>query len=252
VPSLYLEALIRATIEDMVKNAGTETPYRPPLIAFASAANPGFARLRGVVTPQHFLPEQLLPGARSVVSFFLPFAEEVVEANRQASYVAREWAVAYLETNRLIARICQRLTDVLAELGVRAASEPATHNFDPVSLVSRWSHKSVAAVAGLGSFGLHHMLITDAGCAGRFGSLVIDAELEPTPVVEKQRCLYYYDGSCRQCVELCPIGALTEEGLDKGLCYRRCLEVDAYFADLGLTDVCGKCALGPCALGSAV
>ena len=178
--------------------------------------------------------------------------EEVVEANRQASYVAREWAVAYLETNRLIARICQRLTDVLADLGVRAASEPATHNFDPVSLVSRWSHKSVAAVAGLGSFGLHHMLITDAGCAGRFGSLVIDAELEPTPVVEKQRCLYYHDGSCRQCVELCPVGALTEEELDKGLCYRRCLEVDAYFADLGLTDVCGKCALGPCALGSAV
>lgn len=252
MPSLHLEALIRATIGEMVKNAETETPYRPPLIAFASAANPGFARLREVATPQHLLPEDLLPGARSVVAFSLPFAEEVVEANRRASDVAREWAMAYIETNQLIARICQRLTDILAGRGVRAASEPATHNFDPVSLVSRWSHKSVAAIAGVGSFGLHHMLITDAGCAGRFGSLVTDAELEPTPVMGKQRCLYYHDGSCRQCVELCPVGALTEEGLDKGLCYRRCLEVDAYFADLGLTDVCGKCALGLCALGSAV
>jgi epoxyqueuosine reductase QueG len=249
---LHLEALIRKTIEEMVQNAGTETSYRPPLIAFASAANPGFARLPEIVTPEHLLPEQLLPGAQSAVAFFLPFAEEVVVANQRASYVAQEWAVAYVETNQLIGRICQRLTDMLAERGVRAAAEPATHNFDPVSLVSRWSHKSVAAVAGLGSFGLHHMLITDAGCAGRFGSLVTDVELEPTPVVEEQRCLYCHDGSCQQCVEFCPVGALTEEGLDKKLCYRRCLEVDAYFADLGLTDVCGKCAVGLCALGSAV
>lgn len=247
-----LEALIRRTIEEMVQNAGTVTSYRSPLIAFASAANPGFARLREIATPEHLVPEQLLPGARSVVAFFLPFAAEVVEANQRASYVAREWAVAYIETNQLIGRICQRLAEILAERGVRVAAEPATHNFDPVSLVSRWSHKSVAAVAGLGSFGLHHMLITDAGCAGRFGSLVTDAELEPTPVVEEQRCLYYHNGSCLQCVESCPVGALTEGGLDKKLCYQRCLEVDAYFADLGLTDVCGKCALGPCALGSAV
>jgi len=122
VPSLHLEALIRATIGEMVKNAETETPYRPPLIAFASAANPGFARLREVATPQHLLPEDLLPGARSVVAFSLPFAEEVVEANRRASDVAREWAMAYIETNQLIARICQRLTDILAGRGVRAAS----------------------------------------------------------------------------------------------------------------------------------
>ena len=249
---LHLEALIRKTIEEMVQNAATETSYRPPLIAFASAANTGFARLQEIATPEHLLPEQLLSGAQSVVAFFLPFAAEVIEANQRASYVAREWAVAYIETNQLIGRICQRLTEILAERGVRAAAEPATHNFDPVSLVSRWSHKSVAAVAGLGSFGLHQMLITDAGCAGRFGSLVTDVELEPTPVIEEQRCLYYHDGSCRQCVEFCPVGALTEEGLDKKLCYRRCLEVDAHFVDLGLTDVCGKCALGLCALGSAV
>ena len=134
---MHLETLIRKTIEEMVDNAGTETAYRPPLIAFASAANPDFARLQGVATPDHLLPEQLLSGAQSVVAFFLPFAAEVIEANQRASYVAREWAVAYIETNQLIGRICQRLTEMFAERGVRAAAEPATHNFDPVSLVSR-------------------------------------------------------------------------------------------------------------------
>ncbi len=40
------------------------------------------------------------------------------------------------------------------------------------TMACAWSHKSAAAIAGLGSFGLHRMLITDAGCAGRCGSLL--------------------------------------------------------------------------------
>lgn len=42
--------------------------------------------------------------------------------------------------------------------------------------------------------------------------------------------------------------ALTVDGLDKPACYRRLLEVDARYDDLGLCDVCGKCATGPCAV----
>ncbi|HET89993.1 MAG TPA: epoxyqueuosine reductase, partial [Chloroflexi bacterium] len=132
--------------------ADTATEYRTPLVGFAVAADPRFAELRHIVEPTHLLPTDLLPGARSVVSFFLPFARWVVEANAQhREAVAREWAVAYVETNALIGRITAHLIESLGNLGVRAAAEPATHNFDPVSLVSRWSHKSVAVIAGLGS-----------------------------------------------------------------------------------------------------
>jgi epoxyqueuosine reductase QueG len=66
--------------------------------------------------------------------------------------------------------------DVLAQYGVRSAAAAAMHNCDPATLTCPWSHKSVAVIAGLGSFGLHRMVITDAGCAGRFGSPVIAAE----------------------------------------------------------------------------
>jgi epoxyqueuosine reductase len=113
----------------------------------------------------------------------------------------------------------------------------------------------VAAIAGLGSFGLHHMLITDAGCAGRFGSLVVDAVLEPTSGPETpthERCRYFHDGSCRVCVERCPVGALTEDGLDKQRCYVWLLQVADHFHELGLADACGKCATGPCGLKSTV
>jgi epoxyqueuosine reductase QueG len=98
------------------------------------------------------------------------------------------------------------------------------------------------------------MLITDAGCAGRFGSLVVDAALKPSSSPDAahcERCRYFVDGSCRVCVERCPVGALTEDGLDKRRCYAWLLQVADGFRDLGLADVCGKCATGPCALKAA-
>ena len=242
-------------MQQQVAKAGTETRYRLPLVGFADAADPRFAQLREIVEPTHWLPSDLLPGARSVVAFFLPFAEDIVEANRaHPHHVAREWALAYVETNALINEINQRLILTLGQQGVRAAAQPATHNWDPATLVSRWSHKSVAAIAGLGSFGLHHMLITDAGCAGRCGSLVVDAASEPTAeagVSAGERCRYFHDGSCRVCVERCPAGALTEGGLDKHRCYAWLLQVAERFREVGLADVCGKCATGPCALKPA-
>lgn len=167
--------------------------------------------------------------------------------------VAQEWAKAYIETNALISHITAYLIELLAKQGIRAAAEPPTHNFDPVSLISRWSHRSVAVIAGLGSFGLHQMVITDSGCAGRFGSLVIDAELPIRATESKERCLYFHDSSCKICVSRCPINALdTNNSLDKQRCYQRCLSTAKEFQHLGVADVCGKCAIGPCSFKSAV
>jgi epoxyqueuosine reductase len=247
-----LEASLTRLIEERTASATTVTRYRRPLVAFVSADHPDFAHLPALVDPGHLLPADILPDACSVVSFFLPFDRSVVIANVKASDTAREWAVAYVETNGLIADICAALTDHLIQGGHRACWELPTHHFDPIHLVSRWSHKSVGVVAGLGSFGLHHMVITDAGCAGRFGSLVTTARLETAAVRPRERCRYFAEGRCAVCVGRCPVGALTVSGLDKTRCYERCLEVDRTFADLPLTDVCGKCATGPCALQSAM
>ena len=245
---------IDATIRQMAASPGGATEYREPLIAYVAAEDPRFGELRTVVHESHMLPSDLLPGAKSVVSFFLPFAPWVLEANAQdKNQVAREWAVAYVETNALIGRINSRLIDTLAGRGIRAAAEPATHNFDPVTLVSRWAHKSVAVIAGLGSFGLHQLVITDAGCAGRFGSLVLDAELPITPAEPKERCLYYHDESCMECVLWCPAEAIDPGApLDKQGCRRQCWAVVQVYADIGQVQVCGKCAIGPCAFESAV
>lgn len=108
-------------------------------------------------------------------------------------------------------------------------------------------------IAGLGSFGVHQMVITDAGCAGRFGSLVVDTDLPAELTDQRNRCLYYADGSCLECVLRCPVNALDIEGpVDKPTCYRRLLGVSEAFKSLGLADACGKCAVGPCSLESPV
>ena len=81
---------------------------------------------------------------------------------------------------------------------------------------------------------------------------VLDAAVEPTLPDGRERCLWFRERRCGACVEACPIGALQrgapgEENLDKARCYARLLEVEARLG----ADVCGKCALGPCAQGPA-
>lgn len=257
--SAELRDFIDDFIRRQVKQAGTQTTYREPLVGFAAAHDPAWLEVRKVGEPTHYLPTDLLPEAKTVVAFFLPFGKEVVVANHRAEISAREWAVAYLETNNLINSIVEALEPALSERGVKAAGVPATHNYDPKDLIARWSHKSAAYIAGLGSFGLHRMLITDSGCAGRFGSFVIDAFIEPASHPQPDRCLYFATGTCTRCVDSCPVGALKvgergEMNIDKHLCNSHLLEnAGTIFADLPDTaDCCGKCAVGPCAMMSAV
>lgn len=249
-----LNSYITGFVRREVAQSGGATAYRTPLVGFASASDPRFADLRRIVEPTHYLPEEMLPGARTVISFFLPFAEWVVVANAEDRYrVAPEWPVAYLETNTLIERLADRLIEDLAGHGVRAATAPATHNYDPEDLICRWSHKSVAVIAGLGSFGLHRMVITDSGCAGRFGSIVTDADIEFTAPPPKERCLWFHDGSCWECITRCPVDALSPEGaIDKFRCNQRLLGLAKLFGGDELADACGKCAIGPCSFESAV
>ena len=245
---------VTETIEARASSFAGATRYRKPLVGFAATDDPRFLELRDHVDPRHALPSQLLSGARSVISFFLPFDEEVVQANaRHRREVARGWAVAYVETNALIERIISDVMETLRGMGVRAAAEPPTGKFDRATLASTWSHKSVAVIAGLGSIGLHHMLITDWGCAGRLGSLVVDAELATERREPVERCLHHAKSGCLECVQWCPVGALRPDGsLDKQRCWVRCQSVAASFRDVGLAEVCGKCVLGPCAMVSAV
>jgi epoxyqueuosine reductase len=241
-----LNNYIENEIKVILKASKYSDIYREPLVGFGDASNPLFKSLKDVISEDHLLPEDFLSGAKSVVSFFLPFKEDLIKINKNHSYVSREWAVAYVETNKLINVIIQELRQKLASLGINASDNPAKLGYDHEKLISRWSQRHIAYVCGLGTFGINNMLVTKEGCGGRYGSFVIDKELEFTKTIEEEYCLWKKDKTCGFCIKACPVGALTEDGFDRYKCHKRCTEVNNYYNDLEECDSCGKCLTGIC------
>jgi len=226
------------------------TRWREPLVGVASARDTFFVQMKKIAQPNHVLPADLLEDAKSVVVYYVPFSVSLHRENFRAGYhCSRSWAVAYLETNRLISDINQFMKERLESGGSRVALIPPTHNFDQDTLMSDWSHRHVAYLAGLGGFGRHNLLITEKGCTGRIGSFVTDLHLEPSPAAQKEACLSKAGFDCLKCVRRCEYGALSPDGYDRYSCYDQCLKNDRFHDDLDLTDVCGKCSvMVPCSL----
>jgi epoxyqueuosine reductase len=137
-------------------------------------------------------PERLLPGARSVVSAALCYYADGPEPRPGEGRLPRyTWWDAYAE-----------LRVKLEELGRRLGGSYRV-------LVDANQHvdREAAARAGLGFYGKNTMLITRRhGSWVVLGTLVTDAELEPSPPLVAD-C-----GSCTLCIEACPTGALDEPG----------------------------------------
>ncbi|MBC2713508.1 MAG: epoxyqueuosine reductase [Desulfosarcina sp.] len=246
-------ALIETVVADASDQSEMASAWKKPVVGFADAGNPLFGKLKKAVRTSHSLPGDLLSGARTVIAYFLPFDPSIPRSNHRGEFSSESWAVAYIETNRLIAGINERINSLLEHEGFRGTRLPATHNFDEEQLMSDWSHKHVAYIAGIGSFGRHHMLITKKGCCGRLGSVVTDAVIAPTQRQDRERCLFKYDGSCRKCEKRCPADALGEVPFHRHDCYDRLLENARLHERHGLADVCGKCAaIVPCSFTDPV
>ena len=249
-----------ATIERMVtdfvlsyqRHRRVETTWRVPTVGFATATDPLFARFKDIIRPTHATPRELLPGASSVIVYFVPFSKELQRDNFEMDYYcSRSWAVAYLETNRLIAELNGYVKHELESHGHRVTCPPPTHNFDRRSLMSDWSHRHVAYAAGVGRFGVHNLIITEKGCNGRLGSVVTDLVLEASSHLDGEFCLQRAGIDCLKCVERCQYGALCADSFDRDACYRQCLVNDQYHQNLDLTDVCGKCSVKvPCSVSN--
>ncbi|NLI92314.1 MAG: epoxyqueuosine reductase [Peptococcaceae bacterium] len=248
-----LRQIIAEEIKSFPLREGVQTRWGEPLIGFADACDRRFLELKTIVSPSHALPQDILPGARTVIAYFIPFENKIARSNFEGQYSSREWAVAYIETNQLIAGINERIYQACSELGYQSSIIPATHNFDQERLISDWSHRHVAYLAGLGKFGLNNMLITAKGCCGRIGSVVTNIMIEPDPVTDNEYCLYKAKGTCKKCIERCAGKALQIDHFDRKKCYGILLENDKRFPDLGLADVCGKCVVNlPCTFTNPV
>lgn len=248
---------LRTLVEDYVatysQKTGEPNLWRKPLLATA-IADDRFDVLPIIATSDHILPRELLPAAKSVIVIFVPFVKELALENHKGDTPCRNWGLAYEATNRLLSHVCELIQHTLRKEEFAAESTPPTHNFDHVRLVSRWSHKHMGYLAGLGRFGVNAQFITPSGCAGRLGSLVTDAELGDSPLVtDSELCLYKNGHKCLVCVKRCPVGAVSESGIDRKRCWERLKSnlnhTDALAGLESTTYVCGKCQVFvPCSM----
>ena len=225
-----------------------ELIWRKPLVRFADARHSGFEALKQIVDPQHHLPQDFLPGAKTVISWFLPFEQDLAQSNLDGRLSSERWADAYLATNDMAARINEELVSCIQnELGAAAAIVNDAGMISQDNPRSRWSQRHVAYLAGHGTFGLNNMLISDAGSVGRYFSLATALDVEPDELVTRERCLWKREGACGLCIRRCDAGALTVEGFDRFKCLERCLENMQKYPG---ADVCGKCTVElPCSYG---
>lgn len=238
-----VENAVLSFIEKYCRDNGLENIWKTPSVKYADARHPDFSGLKAVTTERHVAPDDFLPGARVVISYFLPFKDAVLADNIAGRQAAETWARAYVVTNAMAAGLNEHLAEVVRSLGYRAAV-PSDIGTLPDILKSRWSQRHVARLAGHGTFGINNMLITEQGCGGRFFSVVTDLPVEPGEIVREERCLFKRNGTCEVCVGRCVADALTVWGFDRRKCSDMCDENGKIYKG---GDVCGKCVVGlPC------
>jgi epoxyqueuosine reductase len=193
-----------------------------------------FARMRFTMAQPEISchPENLIPGARTVISaalcYYTPGPEARPDEGRLPRYA---WKDHYAE-----------LRAKLEELGKRIGGRYRV-------LVDENQHvdREGAARSGVGFYGKNTVLITRRfGSWVVLGTLVTDAEAEPSAPLELD-C-----GSCTRCIDACPTDALDEAGvLDSTRClsywtqapgpipepYREALAEQVYGCDI-CQDVC--------------
>jgi epoxyqueuosine reductase QueG len=192
-----------------------------------------------------------LPGARSVVSYFLPFSLTVRRANRGQGMVAPEWVTARFDGEAFNNLLRAELAAWLRSAGGEAIVPPLTPRYAVTARRSNWSERHTAFIAGLGTFGLSKSMITERGSAGRFGSAITSLALPPSPRAYHgvyDRCPWLVDGRCGACIARCPSGAITAAGKDVAVC--------SHYLDNVIKPLfsprygCGKCQTAvPCEAG---
>lgn len=249
----YLNRLITTDFRNALPEGDNHPIWDLPVVGVAAADDPLFERFQDpeVVGPQHRLPSEWLPGARSVVSVFLPFSEHIFRSYRKESrYSAIQFSSGKWNGSKFLNVVRRGLIRFFEQQGGEAIAPNIDPRYDSDGWLPFWSERHVAFAAGVGTFGLQQGLITEKGVYGRVCSVVTTLALPLTvrPYTEVYGyCLYGFDGSCRACVDRCPTGAVNEAGKVVALCSKH--GNGEHFKEWGYGS-CGHCStFVPCSRG---
>jgi len=213
--------------------------FDEPLVGFANGDDAVFQEYKAIIGDFHLTPREALekhfeskgsgqrhPSVVSVISFVLPVVYKTRLSLRKETVVtSRRWNHTRWHGQDFVNELSRYVVSLLESLGCQAVAPELAGFYRlknlPSGLASNWSQRHIAYAAGLGTFSLSDGFITPGGIAMRCGSVVTDVKIPPSPRAYKDHlanCLYYWDGSCRRCIERCPAGAISEQGHDKNKC----------------------------------
>jgi epoxyqueuosine reductase len=267
IKGLIKDFIASSPLNTLENQAGNQA-WDQVLVGFAKGDDPIWQQYKEYVGAFHWTPWEVFnqhnPGdpARaedlSVISWVLPQRELVREANRnEDKFPADEWARVRIYGEKCNAALRQHIADSLTQAGYPAIAPQLVSNWTIVrskryTFASSWSERHAAHAAGLGTFGLCDGLISPKGKALRVGSVVAKIKLKSTPRPyndHRAYCSFFVDGSCGDCIDRCPVGAISKEGHDKIKCQkhlqasRKYVEKNYGFEGYG----CGLCQVGvPC------
>ncbi len=163
-------------------------------------------------------PQRLVPGAASLVVGALDFSEPACDRPDDFSPYARVAAYARADYYTPLKRALEAIAGAL-----RAHGHRAVVSADSNGLVDR----AAAHRAGIGWWGKNsNILVPGAGSLVVLGAVVTDAALvsaDPEPMADG--C-----GTCRQCLDGCPTGAIVTAGtVDARRCLAWLVQADGVF-----------------------
>jgi epoxyqueuosine reductase len=171
--------------------------------------------------PEGFRPQDMLPGARSVLIFAkpLPTAVFLTPKNMDNMFCTRAAYTYYQLMDSIANTVCLMLENAghLA-LPIPSYSPLRFHEGEPRGLMSL---KHAAAEAGIGHIGRDTLLIhKEAGNVLRLGGLVTTMEW---PFENNASAPGICAENCDRCIEACPVGALKDGSIDKIRCLGNCI-----------------------------
>ncbi|MBI2909499.1 MAG: epoxyqueuosine reductase [Chloroflexi bacterium] len=253
----YVKKMVRESEKNRLVAIDNSPIYDEPLVGFANGDDPIFWQYKTIIGPFHYAPGEILeratrdkdkaaairvkyanphghtldsPGVRpekiSVISWVLPYTEENKAAMRRETRVPpKRWAHARSYGSKFGDFLREQVVEFLQGKGYAAVAPFLTPFFEilvsPDDRRSDWSEKHVAYACGLGTFSLASTLITPKGMSMRLGSVVTDLDLPASPRTYASHfanCPYLVNGSCGECIERCPAGAISARGIDKTKC----------------------------------
>ncbi len=142
----------------------------------------------------------------------------------------------YRTANVALDQIGLKVSNFIQSKGYKALPIPASQIIDWERQVGHVSHKRIGELAGLGFIGRNNLLVNlELGSRFRLVTILTSAPLKPGKSLRKD-C-----GSCRTCIETCPVDAIKEkkEDFDHIACYKKLKD----FRDKGIVGqfICGIC-----------